>query len=115
MACGSCNSHFKGTYDPVVGYSDDYEDIVLTIVHPYLDNVADHIRGGYLSELMAPSTPEPRSIKGLETISVFNLVDPSLRKQWDNCYIQARKDEAERFLSSIYLSRFNKIGDELGL
>jgi hypothetical protein len=115
MACGSCNSHFKHVYDPVVGHSDDYEDIVLTIVHPYLDKVSDHIRGGYLGGLLAPVTPEPLSIKGLETISLFNLIDPGLRKQWDYCYIQARKEEAERFLSNIYLDRFNKIGDELGL
>lgn len=86
LACKYCNQTRKGRFDTVLIHSDVYESCSFAIVHPYFDNVEDHIVGGFSSDDVEPSIPTPRTLKGLRTIRLFQLDTTHMLKSWFRIY-----------------------------
>lgn len=80
LACFACNTELKGTFNPIVKEGKNYRDTEFSIVHPYLDNPADHIEYAAkgLSILIKEVDSSP---KGEESIRLFRLTDPERAKQ----------------------------------
>lgn len=72
LACATCNSHYKKQYDPITAKSAVYKKAVFRIVHPYLDDPADHLEfiGHRLRVLIRARN---NSEKGSNTITLFDL------------------------------------------
>lgn len=102
LTCKYCNQKRKGRFDTVIFQSPVYESCYFALVHPYLDNVGDHIEGGFLSLNDEPSIPRPRTLKGLRTIRLFRLDTVATLKIWLRIYrdllAQQHMDEAEKKL-----------------
>jgi len=80
LACFACNTDLKATFDPVVKEGTTYRLTEFSIVHPYLDEPADHIN--YAADgLKILISPIKYSSKGLKTIQIFDLTSPERAKQ----------------------------------
>jgi uncharacterized protein (TIGR02646 family) len=80
LACFACNTDLKASFDPVVKVGVNYRATEFSIVHPYLDDPAEHI--GYAADgLSVLIGPVNNSEKGLRTIRLFELSDPERAKQ----------------------------------
>lgn len=80
LACFACNTELKGTFNPIVKEGKNYRGSIFSIIHPYIDNPADHI--GYAADGLSILIKEVNgSQKGAETIRIFNLTDPERAKQ----------------------------------
>lgn len=80
LACFACNTDLKAAFDPVLKEGATYRLTDFSIVHPYLDDPAQHINyaAAGLSILISPVNNSP---KGLKTIQLFGLADPERAKQ----------------------------------
>lgn len=80
LACFACNTDLKASFDPVTKEGCTYRLTEFSIVHPYLDEPADHISyaAAGLSILISPVN---NSAKGLKTIQLFDLSNPERAKQ----------------------------------
>ncbi|WP_299211224.1 hypothetical protein [uncultured Tateyamaria sp.] len=80
ISCEYCNGFkVKGEVETVVTVAANYADVEFLIVHPYLDNTAEHIRfvdngAGY------PIVIEGLSPRGIWTIDTMKLASPHLTK-----------------------------------
>lgn len=86
LACKQCNQTQKGTYDTVRVVVSTYENCQFWLVHPYIDDVPNHIIGGFCSIVEAPSIPIPRTLKGARTIRLFNLQSVPKLEEWDRLH-----------------------------
>jgi hypothetical protein len=59
------------------------------LVHPYFDQISDHIVGGYVADLCAPSIPVAKSDKGRATIKLFDLATADRLRLWKKDYLAA--------------------------
>lgn len=80
LACFCCNTECKGASDTVSAKSADYSKCSFSIIHPFLDDPADHIQftGGedaILVQVVAGSS------KGTATVTMFRLDSPELTKE----------------------------------
>lgn len=81
-SCGYCNSILKKKHNPEVLYNLKYSDSLFFIVHPYLNNVEEHISCGIDGVSFDYDTC---SIFGLNSIELFELYT-------DEAHIQRRND-----------------------
>ncbi|MEA1842971.1 HNH endonuclease [Agrobacterium tumefaciens] len=80
LACYACNTDRKDDYDPIAVRHRKYRRCKFTIVHPYFDRPEAHLdyasdgvkRGILISGI---------TMKGRETIRVFDLMSPARAKQ----------------------------------
>ncbi|RCS91225.1 hypothetical protein CIK61_18000 [Brevibacterium aurantiacum] len=83
LSCEYCNSKRKKQHNPLVASGLPYKRSQFSIVHPYLDRVSDHIKGGYRGGADVPSTPRPMTVKGQLTVNMFALDSPDIRYLWE--------------------------------
>lgn len=81
-ACYACNSSLKNSTDPVLLMGCIYEQSQFRVVHPYLDEVPEHISGGFVEESLHPEPVTHLSDRGRSTIELFELDDPGLLNTW---------------------------------
>lgn len=86
LTCKYCNQKRKRRYDTVLAKSHFYASCIFALIHPYLDDVEDHLDGGFLALSDEPSIPAPRTLKGLRTIRLFNLDTAAMLKMWLRIY-----------------------------
>lgn len=80
LACYCCNVDCKGEIDTVAVLSKSYRRTVFTIVHPFLDDPAEHL-DFEIADKSILVKPRHGSAKGANTISLFNLMDPERAKE----------------------------------
>ncbi|WP_290817063.1 hypothetical protein [Ferrovibrio sp.] len=80
LACSTCNSDRKQTFDPVAQKGRSYKATKFNIVHPYLDKPDEHLffEGAEMAVLVRPVNA---SQKGAETIRLFDLASPERSKE----------------------------------
>jgi hypothetical protein len=81
-SCGYCNSILKKKHNPEVHYNRKYSDSLFFIVHPYLNDIEEHIVFG-IDEVSFDY--DTCSIFGLNSIELFELYT-------DEAHIQRRND-----------------------
>ncbi len=69
-SCHNCNEVLKGDEDVLCRENTNYEDCEFSIVHPYLDDVDEHIK--YILPKIVVNKKRSTS-KGLKTIKMFRL------------------------------------------
>jgi len=75
LACSRCNGFdFKGTKDYVTYYNDNYSLILVSIVHPHLDNIEHHLTSDNSVFVEAVNN----SPKGIKTIIEFQLNEEAM-------------------------------------
>lgn len=89
LACEVCNRRRKKVFDSVEVKNATYSQCTFKLVHPYFDQISDHIVGGYVADLCAPSIPVARSDKGRATIKLFNLASADRLRLWKKDYLAA--------------------------
>lgn len=82
LACKFCNQTLKKTYDVVSILHANYQVCAFRIVHPYFDQVGQHIDGGFSLESVPPEVPRPKTLKGARTIRLFDLKSPYIIRRW---------------------------------
>ena len=88
LACYTCNSKRKKTFNPLVlrvGEDSEtvvYKNCVFRIVHPYLDVASDHLRGGYQADGTEPAPIWAVTSRGEQTIRIFELDTPGRYFEW---------------------------------
>lgn len=96
LACEQCNSKLKKQFLALDGLPlEPYRRNAFHIVHPYLDKVDEHIKGGYSGGAAKPTTPRDLTPKGAESIRLFGLAEVGIRQLWE-MESQARIDEKRR-------------------
>ena len=80
LACYCCNVDCKGEVDTVDVVAPSYRRSTFNIVHPFLDDPAEHLNFG-LDEKAILVSAKNGSPKGDRTIELFNLMDPERAKQ----------------------------------
>lgn len=80
LACFSCNTDMKKTYDPILNEDEDYSKCEFSIIHPYLDDPQKHITFQNDKTSVLIQTVNGSS-KGSSTITLFNLASPERSKQ----------------------------------
>lgn len=80
LACYCCNVDCKGETDTVDTLAPSYRRTTFKIVHPFLDDPADHLEF-VPNDNSILITPVNGSAKGEETIRLFNLMDPERAKE----------------------------------
>ncbi len=80
LACYCCNVDCKGETDTVDIIAPSYRRSTFNIVHPILDDPADHL-DFKLDEKAILVSAKNGSPKGDRTINLFNLMDPERAKQ----------------------------------
>lgn len=80
LACYCCNVDCKGEVDTVDAVAASYRRSTFNIVHPFLDDPAEHLDFG-LDENAILVSAKNGSPKGARTIELFNLMDPERAKQ----------------------------------
>lgn len=111
LACKYCNQTRKGKYDVVVTLARNYGQCSFALIHPYLDDVEKHLKGGYPALQTKPTIPQPLTLKGARTIRLFKLDSIFALSIWTRVYddLEAKRnmDESERL-------QYEKAKDELG-
>lgn len=80
LACYYCNSERKGEIDTVSVKSPQYADCQFTIVHPILDDPAEHLQFvGHREDILIQAVNG--SVKGQATIVLFDLASADRSKQ----------------------------------
>lgn len=110
LTCKYCNQKRKGRFDTVIVESPAYESCYFALVHPYLDDVGDHMEGGFLSLSEEPSIPTPRTLKGLRTIRLFKLEAAAMLKIWLRIYSDIL---AKQEMDSAENDRYERAKEEL--
>jgi hypothetical protein len=77
ITCHVCNSVFKNEYDSVATVKPNYVECAFSVVHPYLDSVANHLVGTYAGGSLQVGAPLARTPEGRQTIEIFHLNDPN--------------------------------------
>jgi len=75
VTCHSCNSVFKKGFNTVVTAGVSYADTKFRLVHPYLDDIDDHVTGTYQGGHNRVGAPLAHSLEGKATVEVFHLDD----------------------------------------
>lgn len=80
IACYTCNSDRKKTFNPVVSVGKSYKTTQFNFVHPYYDDPTLHIKftGHRLKILICAANSSP---KGQATIDLFDLASTERSKQ----------------------------------
>lgn len=80
LACFTCNTDLKKSFDPVVANGYNYRLTKFSFVHPYIDDPAEHLT--YTSEGVKLIIQEKNgSSKGSKTIEIFELSSAERSKQ----------------------------------
>lgn len=91
ISCEYCNGFaVKGALDTVAGIADDYKDVSFHLVHPYLDDVGEHIEF-VGDDLAAGILVRGLSDKGRWTIREIKLDSTHLTTQRARDYLYARE------------------------
>lgn len=107
LACERCNSKLKKVYLAIAEVAiEPYRSNTFTLYHPYLDKLADHIKGGFPGGAAIPTTPRSLSSKGAATISLFRLSNPNLRQLWESESQATLDRKRRRDLSTAELERY---------
>jgi uncharacterized protein (TIGR02646 family) len=80
LACYCCNVDCKGEDDTVDVLAPTYRRTTFKIVHPFLDDPADHLEFG-LDDKSILINAKNGSAKGAATIEMFNLMEPERAKE----------------------------------
>ena len=80
LACYCCNVDCKGEIDTVDVVAPSYRRSAFNIVHPFLDDPAEHL-DFELDEKAILVSAKNGSAKGKRTIDLFNLMHPERAKQ----------------------------------
>jgi uncharacterized protein (TIGR02646 family) len=110
LACKHCNQTRKRTYDTVRVTGASYRGSDFWIVHPYLDHVPDHIRGGFYNISHPPSIPLPNSLEGARSIRLFALQSMPKLEEWTRLYY---RHVSQKGFTSNQLELFDKAVSEL--
>lgn len=80
LACFTCNTDLKKSFDPVVTMGSTYRLTEFSFVHPYIDTPTDHIvfTSGDLDLIIQEKNG---SLKGKKTIEIFDLASVERSKQ----------------------------------
>ncbi|WP_197074163.1 MULTISPECIES: HNH endonuclease [unclassified Leucobacter] len=112
LACSWCNRRIKKAEDflePPKPGVDEYRDVILRIVHPYLDQQRDaHFVGGYLGDAHRPSLIRHSSVRGATTIDFFGLGTQGHLEMW-------RQEHQGELRRRRYNSLPGKLKDNLAL
>ncbi len=80
LACYCCNVDRKNGFDTVDVLAKSYRRTTFNIVHPFLDDPADHLNFD-LADKSILVQPKNASAKGAKTIELFGLMEPERAKQ----------------------------------
>lgn len=110
LTCQYCNQTLKRSYDTIMVASETYAQCSFALVHPYLDDVVQHIRGGWANLDDRPQVPQPMTLKGARTIRLFKLQTDYVYASW----VRAFEDrQARRSMSAPELQLYAAAKDEL--
>jgi hypothetical protein len=113
VACSACNERLKNRSDTVSVIAANYAQCVFNIVHPYFDNVDDHINGSYLGGASEVSVPQALSSRGAKTVELFALDDPGYLKVANKEAVAIQLDHAQSALPKPLLQRLKAALAEL--
>lgn len=113
VACTACNERLKNRSDTVHILSVSYSSCSFNIVHPYFDDVENHISGSYLGGAIEVSVPRILSPRGAKTIELFALDAPGYLKIANKEAVAAQLDYTQSVLPKPLLQRLKAALKEL--